>query len=156
MKSITISSLHINKNKDAILIFLASLGLYLVLDRASYLLLANLKYYLLRNTNIINDPKVLIRINYLITVTYLLFIIAIIFIFYLIGRSVDLKTRLLSSILSLILGSYIGSLIQILITYGGPLTIDMIIVAFLNIFVQRYFFFIAFTGIAIGYIKARL
>ena len=154
MKSITISSLHINK--DAILIFLASLGLYLVLDRASYLLLANLKYYLLRNTNIVNDPKVLIRINYLITVTYLLFIIAIIFIFYLIGRSVDLKTRLLSSILSLILGSYIGSLIQILITYGGPLTIDMIIVAFLNIFVQRYFFFIAFTGIAIGYIKARL
>jgi len=119
-----------------------------VLDRASQLLLSHLKLNLLKSINII-------IVNYLITAVYLLLITIVVFLFYLIGRSVDLKRRFLSSILSLILGSYIGSLIQVLITYGGPLTLDMIIIAFLNIFVLKYFFFIAFTGMAIGYIKAK-
>jgi len=134
--------------RDTVLTFLASLSLYLVLDRASQLLLSHLKLNLLKSINII-------IVNYLITAVYLLLITIVVFLFYLIGRSVDLKRRFLSSILSLILGSYIGSLIQVLITYGGPLTLDMIIIAFLNIFVLKYFFFIAFTGMAIGYIKAK-
>jgi len=146
MKNITIRILRMKR--DTVLTFLASLSLYLVLDRASQLLLSHLKLNLLKSINII-------IVNYLITAVYLLLITIVVFLFYLIGRSVDLKRRFLSSILSLILGSYIGSLIQVLITYGGPLTLDMIITAFLNIFVLKYFFFIAFTGMAIGYIKAK-
>lgn len=146
MKNITIRILRMKR--DTVLTFLASLSLYLVLDRASQLLLSHLKLNLLKSINII-------IVNYLITAVYLLLITIVVFLFYLIGRSVDLKRRFLSSILSLILGSYIGSLIQVLITYGGPLTLDMIIIAFLNIFVLKYFFFIAFTGMAIGYIKAK-
>ena len=146
MKNITIRILRMKR--DTVLTFLASLSLYLVLDRASQLLLSHLKLNLLKSINII-------IVNYLITAVYLLLIAIVVFLFYLIGRSVDLKRRFLSSILSLILGSYIGSLIQVLITYGGPLTLDMIIIAFLNIFVLKYFFFIAFTGMAIGYIKAK-
>lgn len=146
MKNITIRILRMKR--DTVLTFLASLSLYLVLDRTSQLLLSHLKLNLLKSINII-------IVNYLITAVYLLLITIVVFLFYLIGRSVDLKRRFLSSILSLILGSYIGSLIQVLITYGGPLTLDMIIIAFLNIFVLKYFFFIAFTGMAIGYIKAK-
>ena len=146
MKNITIRILRMKR--DTVLTFLASLSLYLVLDRASQLLLSHLRLNLLKSINII-------IFNYLITAVYLLLITIVVFLFYLIGRSVDLKRRFLSSILSLILGSYIGSLIQVLITYGGPLTLDMIIIAFLNIFVLKYFFFIAFTGMAIGYIKAK-
>ena len=146
MKNITIRILRMKR--DTVLTFLASLSLYLVLDRASQLLLSHLKLNLLKSINII-------IVNYLITAVYLLLITIVVFLFYLIGRSVDLKRRFLSYILSLILGSYIGSLIQVLITYGGPLTLDMIIIAFLNIFVLKYFFFIAFTGMAIGYIKAK-
>jgi len=146
MKNITIRILRMKR--DTVLTFLASLSLYLVLDRASQLLLSHLKLNLLKSINII-------IVNYLITAVYLLLITIVVFLFYLIGRNVDLKRRFLSSILSLILGSYIGSLIQVLITYGGPLTLDMIIIAFLNIFVLKYFFFIAFTGMAIGYIKAK-
>lgn len=146
MKNITIRILRMKR--DTVLTFLASLSLYLVLDRTSQLLLSHLKLNLLKSINII-------IVNYLITAVYLLLITIVVFLFYLIGRGVDLKRRFLSSILSLILGSYIGSLIQVLITYGGPLTLDMIIIAFLNIFVLKYFFFIAFTGMAIGYIKAK-
>ena len=56
--------------------------------------------------------------------------------FYLIGRKIDLKRKLLSSTLLLILGSYIGSLIEILITYRSileyRLAIDIMIDAFLT------------------------
>jgi len=60
----------------------------------------------------------------------------IVFMFYLIGRKIDLKRKLLSSTLLLILGSYIGSLIEILITYRSileyRLAIDIMIDAFLT------------------------
>ena len=146
-----INSFHFRVEKSNVLIFIASLILYLLLSGASYYLIS-LKLYFLRATSSY------ILVNYFIAATYLLLVIIIVFMFYLIGRKIDLKRKLLSSTLSLILGSYTGSLIEILITYRSileyRLAIDIMIAAFFNIFTLRYFFFIAFTGIAIGYIKA--
>ena len=146
-----INSFHFRVEKSNVLIFIASLILYLLLSGASYYLI-DLKLYFLRATSSY------ILVNYFIAAIYLLLVIIIVFMFYLIGRKIDLKRKLLSSTLSLILGSYTGSLIEILITYRSileyRLAIDIMIAAFFNIFTLRYFFFIAFTGIAIGYIKA--
>jgi len=146
-----INSFHFRVEKSNVLIFIASLILYLLLSGASYYLIS-LKLYFLRATSSY------ILVNYFIAAIYLLLVIIIVFMFYLIGRKIDLKRKLLSSTLSLILGSYTGSLIEILITYRSileyRLAIDIMIAAFFNIFTLRYFFFIAFTGIAIGYIKA--
>ncbi|RLE79623.1 MAG: hypothetical protein DRJ52_08070 [Thermoprotei archaeon] len=146
-----INSFHFRVEKSNVLIFIASLILYLLLSGASYYLIG-LKLYFLRATSSY------ILVNYFIAAIYLLLVIIVVFMFYLIGRRIDLKRKLLSSTLSLILGSYTGSLIEILITYRSileyRLAIDIMIAAFFNIFTLRYFFFIAFTGIAIGYIKA--
>ena len=137
------------------LMFLASLGLYLVLDGASHLLLSRLKCHLLREASVTSEPGALVRVNYLVAAAHLLLVVVVVLAFYLIGRSVDLRERFLSSVLSLILGSFVGSLVQVSVAYGGPLTVDAIVAALLNVFVQRYFFFIAFTGVAMGHIRAR-
>jgi len=138
--------------KGFILVFLASLSLYLVLFGASYFLLSYLRSYILKSANF--NPRAITTINYFIAIIYLLIIIVLVFIFSLIGKRVNLKRDFLPIIFSLILGSYIGSLIEVLVLQWRIISIiDVLIGAFLRIFIDNYYFFLVFTGIAIGYIK---
>jgi len=97
-------------------------------------------------------------INNLALAVNLIVIVAIILTFYLIGKKIDFKENMLSLILLLFLGFYIGDVIANLmyLLTEFPLTVDLVLSTLINTLLSERKFFIAFTGMAIGYIKSKL
>ena len=139
--------------KRLTLLFLLPIGLCLALGLIWRLMLYYVRPLLMKEYG----PAESFRItNYVSLILYLIDIFIIIFIFYLIGMRINLKENLLSSAILLFAGFYVGDVINNLLFLHRifSLTMDFILATLVNTLLFQHKFFIAFTGLAIGYIRA--
>ena len=143
------------KMKDIILMFLVPLSFCLLQGLAWHALLTYKLHLRMINKY---DVRAFMFINNLALAVNLIVVVAIILTFYLIGKKIDFKENMLSLILLLFLGFYIGDVIARLmyLLTEFPLTTDLILSTLINVLLSERKFFIAFTGMAIGYIRSRL
>ena len=75
--------------------------------------------------------------------------------FYLVGGKIDLKANLGLSILSLVVGAYVGNLLgySIMTSITNPGRVQLLLAALINPLGSFQIFFVAFTALAIAHLR---